>query len=91
MRQSKLSKPDEIMRAVLKSIISGSQGPRASIIKQIYQSMSTSRLVTPESLESTARSRPYTIVVEGNIGSGKTTFLTPFVNNHSDKVNKSVI
>ena len=31
-------------------------------------------------------SRPYTIVVEGNIGSGKTTFLEPFARNHQDKV-----
>jgi len=30
--------------------------------------------------------RPYTVVVEGNIGSGKTTFLEPFAKNHSDIV-----
>ena len=30
--------------------------------------------------------KPYTIIVEGNIGSGKTTFLEPFSKNHSDVV-----
>ena len=36
--------------------------------------------------QSAKQSRPYTIIVEGNIGSGKTTFLEPFARNHQDKV-----
>ena len=30
--------------------------------------------------------KPYTIIVEGNIGSGKTTFLEPFTKSHQDQV-----
>ena len=30
--------------------------------------------------------RPYTVIVEGNIGSGKTTFLEPFTRDHQDVV-----
>jgi len=33
--------------------------------------------------------KPYTIIVEGNIGSGKTTFLEPFTKSHQDQVSIS--
>lgn len=33
-----------------------------------------------------SKKRPYTVIVEGNIGSGKTTFLEPFTRDHPDAV-----
>ena len=35
---------------------------------------------------STKRTKPYTVIVEGNIGSGKTTFLQPFIQNSNIEV-----
>ena len=35
---------------------------------------------------STTRTKPYTVIVEGNIGSGKTTFLQPFLQNPNIEV-----
>ena len=35
---------------------------------------------------STGPKRPYTVIVEGNIGSGKTTFLQPFMQNKNIQV-----
>ena len=38
------------------------------------------------SSNSSSKERPYTVIVEGNIGSGKTTFLEPFTTGHPDVV-----
>ena len=42
------------------------------LINTISRSMSSS------GASNSSRSRPYTVIVEGNIGAGKTTFLQPF-------------
>jgi tRNA A37 threonylcarbamoyladenosine biosynthesis protein TsaE len=46
---------------------------------------STKVISTPAS----ANKKPYTVVVEGNIGSGKTTFLAPFLKYEGIFVNKT--
>lgn len=38
------------------------------------------------SSSNSSKERPYTVIVEGNIGSGKTTFLEPFTRGHPDVV-----
>ena len=46
-----------------------------TILPKLIQNISRSMSST-----ATASRRPYTVIVEGNIGAGKTTFLQPFLN-----------
>ena len=48
------------------------KGQLPQLIKTISRSMSSSIA------SNSSQSRPYTVIVEGNIGAGKTTFLQPF-------------
>jgi len=73
------------MSTILKTFLSGSKRQSSSLAEQTRHYLTTHRKVEPENVE-TSLTRPYTIVVEGNIASGKTTLLESFAKNHVDKV-----